>query len=430
MKKTMKLFSLIAATMLIAGCNGKGGNNNNTSGNDGPNWAQDIQDEMMDLFGDVLPYAALDEESLTHEYDDSLEDFGFGMYYLYDNNETNVLDGYDDLLVQAGYEYAPYVDDSGSSTDYWDKTTAKGNVSVTFGWYEASDTDPAGNSIYVSWEILYTEESLIADGYQKVTGWPAETVAATVGGGVPTVAPVNANGDWFVGTDLWTSDDGSTECDALYLATFGDFVSDFNTGMTANNWLYDEDYECYYVNSSTVEIYAYLGGGCTLFEIYGPERAHSGGGSGGDVAGETANADGTIDVTFTFAGNLDNQTPYDGFTSTSANVALNKGSGSTAPTFYSNNDTLRCYAKNTIVISAASGLTINSVTLEVGSLKTLKANDVSASSGTLSSTGTSAPATLTISGVNANTLTITVGPNASSGNLGFSSIKVNVSSAQ
>ena len=242
MKKTMKLFSLIAATMLIAGCNGKGGNNNNTSGNDGPNWAQDIQDEMMDLFGDVLPYAALDEESLTHEYDDSLEALGFGMYYLYDNNETNVLDGYDDLLVQAGYEYAPYVDDSGSSTDYWDKTTAKGNVSVTFGWYEASDTDPAGNSIYVSWEILYTEESLIADGYQKVTGWPAETVAATVGSGVPTVAPVNANGDWFVGTDLWTSDDGSTKCDALYLATFGDFVSDFDTGMTANNWLYDEDH--------------------------------------------------------------------------------------------------------------------------------------------------------------------------------------------
>ena len=168
--------------------------------------------------------------------------------------------------------------------------------------------------------------------------------------------------------------------------------------------------------------------GFTLIEIYGPYLEPE----EGEVASEVENEDGSYSISFTFADTLVDQTACDGrtFESNHGSLTLSKGSNNVGPTFYSNNNTLRCYAKNTITITAASGLTINSVTLEVGSLKTLKANDISASSGTVSATGTSAPATLTISGVNASTLTITVGPNASGGNIGMSSIKVNVSSAE
>ena len=185
--------------------------------------------------------------------------------------------------------------------------------------------------------------------------------------------------------------------------------------MRTVGWVYDSD---------EVEIDVGLNNGFTLIDIYGPYLAP-------EVVSEEEQEDGSIDVSFTFAGALTDQTAYDGFESTSASVAFSQGgNGSNAPKYYDNGEAIRCYAKNTVTISAASGLTINSVTIEVGFLKTLKPSDIGVSSGTVSASGTSAPATVTISGVNASTLTITVGPSASSGNIGFSSIKVNVSSAQ
>ena len=387
-----------------------------------PTWSDEIIDEMNLYMGTVLPYVELNADTLYHAYDSSYETSGFGMYVIGDDNETNLIENYGDALVEAGWTFK-----QGDEGDYYALEVNDFELTCTFNYYEATDEYSAGNEIAVACPIYVqpvTEESLLENGYVKVNGWPASGVLEVLTDAY-NIGAVNETGEWFVsGPTLIEGMFGDYY--AIFLATQSDVVEEFAANLESSGYYYDTDYQAYYSSDDATEIDVGLNNGFTLIDIYGPYLAP-------EVTSEEEQEDGSIDVSFTFAGALTDGDAFNnaGFESTSASVEFSQGgNGSNAPKYYDNGEAIRCYAKNTVTISAASGLTINSVTIEVGFLKTLKPSDIGVSSGTVSATGTSAPATVTISGVNASTLTITVGPNASGGNIGMSSIKVNVSSAQ
>ncbi len=415
----LKILSLALVLPLMAGCN------NNNKKEEGPIWSTEIDAEMMQYLGDVLPFVQLNEETMYHEYSDAYEGYGIGLYYIGDDNENNVVADYGAKLEEAGWTFVE--DDEG---DYYSKEVNEFELICSFDWYEASEEYEAGNEISVQCPIYVepvTEESLIAAGYQKVNGWPSEDVLEVLTDSY-NISPINENGEWFTSGIQLLEDMFGNEYYGIYLATHSDVTEEANTSLLADGYYWDEDYQAYYSSDDETMVAVGLNNGFTLFEIYGPYLQPE----QGEVASETAKQDGSIDVAFTFAGNLLDGTSYEEtFESTSASLTTAKGGNqNNAPTYYDSGSSLRCYYKNTLTITAAEGLTINSVVIEVGFVKNLSANDMTASSGTLTSTGTAAPATITISGVNAASLIITVGPNASKGNIGFSSITVNVSSAQ
>lgn len=411
----IKLISLAVLVPMMTACPKPKKNSNVV-------WSEEINEAMILYCGEVLPYVELNEETLTYGYNESS-----AVFYVYDDNEVKLLENYAELLVSAGFEETENQDILGDTYISYDKTNEVGDISVTFGFDEGDDETLPGNYINVAVPEYITEDLLAEWGYEKQQGWPAQLVADTLEGSGITVPAVNENGEWWTASELAHDDEyGDWYC--AYLATKGDFVEEMDAALLSAGSAYDDywggycdptEASDYFITVAKVRDF-------TIVNIEGPTLLP-------EVISEEEQADGSIDVTFGFAGALTDKETFNnaGFESTSASVEFSQGgNGSSAPTYYDNGQAIRCYAKNTVTISAASGLTINSVTIEVGFLKTLKPSDIGVSSGTVSASGTSAPATVTINGVNASTLTITVGPSASGGNIGMSSIKVNVSSAQ
>lgn len=388
-----------------------------------PTWSDEIIEEMEFYLGEALPFVQLNEETVYHGYSSDYEaDYNIGVYFIGDDSENNAVTDYGTKLEEAGWVFTD--DEDGG---YYSKEVNNYELVCTFGWYEATDEFAAGNEISVQCPVYVppvTEETLIAAGYQKVTGWPSEDVAEVLTSSY-NISPISPSAEWFTsGVQFIEGMFGNYY--GIFLAIHSDVTEEANTAILGSGYYWDDEYQAYYSNDDEAMIGVGTDNGFTLIEIYGPFLAP-------EVTSEEEQEDGSIDVSFTFAGALTDKETFNnaGFESTSASVEFSQGgNGSSVPTYYDNGEAIRCYAKNTVTISAASGLTINSVTIEVGFLKTLKPSDIGVSSGTVSASGTSAPTTVTISGVNASTLTITVGPSASSGNIGFSSIKVNVSSAQ
>ena len=149
--KNLKLLALILTGVLMVGCSPakKGGEENtNTDSNDEPQvslWAEDIKAEMLEYIGEELPYVAFKEETFYHDIDDTYADEGYWYYVIGDDNEENLLEGYGDLLIAAGYEY----NTDETYGDYYTKTINNFEVEVTFDYYEATASYDAGNEIEV-----------------------------------------------------------------------------------------------------------------------------------------------------------------------------------------------------------------------------------------------------------------------------------------
>ena len=385
------------------------------------NWNQDVQDAMVLYAGEVLPFAELNEETLEFGYDAD-----YLMFYLYDDNEVNVLENYSEALVAAGFEEVSN-EVSGETYITYDKLNEVGAISVSFGFDEGDEDVAPGNYINVQVPEYIDEDLLDEYGYDKQTGWPEALVGETLGDSGIVMAPVNATGEWWVADDLYVDEEDGSSYMCAYLATKGDYFDAIYDDLTEKGLDYYEPYGCFYdpTYGTDAEIYVSIVRDFTIINIYGPTLTPA-------VASEEEQQDGSINVSFTFSGALTNQTSYtDPFESTSATLTPGAGANdNNSPTYYDSGSALRCYYKNTITITAAEGLKINSVTIEVASVKNLSADAFAATAGSITASGTAAPATVAINDVNANTITITVGPNASKGNIGIGSITVNVSSAE
>ena len=388
-----------------------------------PTWSEEVAAAMELYCGEVLPYAEFNEESISYEYDDSLGGLGLFQFIISDSNETNVLEGYDEKLVAAGFEYTEF-EYQGTTYISYDKTNEVGFISVDFKYKEATEVAAAGNEISVAIPQLIDEEVLLAQGYEKQTGFPAELVEETLEGSGITMEEINPDGEWFVASTIYVDEEDGSSYYCAYLVTEGDYFDDVADDFEGQGLVYDDEYGCFYDPTQTTdaEFYVSVVRNYTMFDLFGqtiePEKP--------DIASEKQNEDGSITVTYTFANTLVEGTSYEEtFESESCNLTVGKGGNTNnAPTYYTSGASLRCYYKNTLVFEAAQGYEIQSVNLTVGFVKNLTINDVSASAGTVSASGNVPGATVAVSGVNAGSLTITVGANATKGNVGFSAIEV------
>ena len=433
--KSLKILALLLTGAMLTGCSlfskkDNGSSSNKPDDNEGQQgaWSTEIQAEMNKYIGEVLPYVQLNEDTIYHGYDDTYGSLGAFYYVIGDENENNVLEGYGDSLVAAGYVY-----DSDEYGEYYDKDINGFTVSVSFDYYDAETDSNPGNEITVFVPQYVDEEYLLAAGYEKVQGWPTELVTKVMQGANKTLTGVNTSGEWFVAEDIYEDTDEGCWYRCLYLATKGDYVNAFGQICSNLGYGYDEDYGCYCNTSSSAsdeEIYVYEATGYTLIDIFGPSFSGSAPvEGGGDVGGDETNPDGTVTATFTFTNNLTDQQSCDGlaFSTTHATLTPSKGNNqNNAPTYYDNGNTLRFYYKNSFTITATDTFAIVSVEITISTLKTLTgaASDLVPSKGSVSVNGTSTPIVATISGVNSSSLTVNVAPEATKGNLGISKIEV------
>ena len=268
--KKQWLVLLTAAAMIMTGCNSadtsdgsnssEGGDTSGSSGQVvGEGWNEEIKSEMMTYLGEVLPFVQLDDNTLTHGY---IEFLGIGLYSIEDESATDLLQGYGDLLISAGFEK-----ETEDNEDYY----VKGQLEVVYGWYEAEDETPAGNSIAVycpPYVEPVTEEGLINEGYSKVLGWPTQVVADTLEGSGITLPSIKDEEEWFVATDVGSNDYGSYNC--AFLAVHSEVKEEYVAKLEAIGITYDEEYEAYYDEEALIELDVYENNGFTLIDIYGP----------------------------------------------------------------------------------------------------------------------------------------------------------------
>lgn len=166
--KTSKLFLLISAAFLLAGCDSKANSNasggdtsdsdTNTGGSgtsggtiiDGDLWSDEVKAHLISKLGETIPYAPFDEESFDYGYDTSDD-----CWYAFDDNLSSIFDGYETKLLGSGYE-AGVLEGEDEDYDAYFKTTANGSeIALMFGWSDEyydedyGQTIPAGNEIDV-----------------------------------------------------------------------------------------------------------------------------------------------------------------------------------------------------------------------------------------------------------------------------------------
>ena len=446
-KKSLSILALFLTGALLAGCSFDKNNSSNKPSDGGQeegNWSEDIQADMLNYFGEVLPYAPLDEETLDTYYDRStVSSYGFATYYVYDSSATDAFDGYGDKLVASGFELVE--DDDG---DYYTKTFGNDfELDVSFIWNEETEETYQGNTLTANFEVF-------VDTSTGESGWPvfAEEDMLYYLGEILPYAQYNAE-------TLYSEYDPTYESLGMGMYYLGDdnendvLTSDYASKLTAKGYVLDSEYGTYdktladgavlsvsfdyfeadddYNAGNEIEVYIYYfglddddGGG----EGQGEEGGQT---DNDDVASEVTNADGSISVSFSFEGVLNDQEDVDGRTFSSAHASLSLSVGTNAsdvtPKYYSNGDTLRCYTGNTLEFNAANNFKISEVEITIGSHKTLQgqASDFSVNHGTV----VVGNGVATISGVNNNSLTVAIAPTQTKGNLGLTNIVVTIVAA-
>ena len=302
-----------------------------------PTWSDEIIEEMELYLGEALPFVQLNEETIYHGYSSDYEaDYNVGVYFIGDDNENNVVSDYGTKLEEAGWVFTD--DEDGG---YYSKEVNDYELVCTFDWYEATDEFAAGNEISVQCPIYVppvTEEALIAAGYQKVTGWPAEDVTEVLTSSYD-ISPISTSAEWFT-SGVQFIEGMFGDYYGIFLAIHSDVTEEADAAILGSGYYYDDEYQAYYSTDDEAMIAVGLNNGFTLFEIYGPYLQPE----EGEVASEVENEDGSYSISFTFGDVLVDQTACDGrtFESDHGSLALSKGSNNVGPTFYSNNNTLRC----------------------------------------------------------------------------------------
>lgn len=143
--KRKGLIITAAATLLAVSCGKGGGGTKPQKG-----YSEFVKAIMTDAFGEVLPYVSLNKDTLYYgfEYYD-----GEGYFFVGDDNETNLLETYDEELIKAGYEYVEPEDEF--DEPYFYKETETNEIYVTYAYYEATEDYEAGNEIDV--EFYYED---------------------------------------------------------------------------------------------------------------------------------------------------------------------------------------------------------------------------------------------------------------------------------
>ena len=108
----------------------------------------ELLSNLNDLFGEAIPVAPFDGNTLDYGYDDEYEDYGYGHYVIFDDYPNNIFSGYESKLT--GYTKSK----DEENNDVYTKTTANGTeLELYFDFYEATSEYPAGNQIDLFYPI-------------------------------------------------------------------------------------------------------------------------------------------------------------------------------------------------------------------------------------------------------------------------------------
>ena len=214
---------------------------------------------MLKYVGEVLPYANFKESTLgftyDYDYDIDYETYTIDVYYywvIYDDSANVAFsDDYGDKLEEAGWEYD-------SDLEGYTKTNARGyDLELYYDFYPETDDYSAGNQIYISLSDAYqdpiTPDSLVADGYAPVDGWPTATVNETLGDD-SILTGANLDGVWYQKRIMHDSGNGKGYF-IHNLASQGKYAAELASQLLEAGYEYDEDYDCYYDEVTTCEIY-------------------------------------------------------------------------------------------------------------------------------------------------------------------------------
>lgn len=113
-------------------------------------WPSDISSAFESYIGEMVPFVALNANSVYGGYDNTYEDYSYGLLVVGDNSTKNVMDGYESKLTSNGYSKG--TDDDGETV--YTKTSSNGkSLELYFDYYQATSDYPAGNEIAVYFNI-------------------------------------------------------------------------------------------------------------------------------------------------------------------------------------------------------------------------------------------------------------------------------------
>ena len=201
--------------------------------------------EMFYYFGEELPYAPLDNNSIWSDFEqEEYSFFGYTFvdtYYAFgDESSKNALANYGDALIEAGFEYDDYY-------DAYVKDCARGfEIIVSFMF------DEDGNYIQVYTEDfldVYCADYFLENEFEQLAGWPAENVATTLD--PLTVEGVNKDGVWY---EMFGEDEDDY---GLYyydiLATEGSYSLELAANIEAAGFVYNEQYNKFFDDPETLD---------------------------------------------------------------------------------------------------------------------------------------------------------------------------------
>lgn len=266
MKKLYIIPALVA--LLAVGCNSASSEGGSSSGN---SWSKDVQSEMKTYIGEVLPYATFESSSFTHGWDKDYE-----AYYLNDESEKSLLGDYDAKLKKAGWT----LDSDEIVGDSYYKSNSVGDLTLIFGWDEATEEFTAGNYI-----IVFVDET--GGGGGDPSGEWSDEIKSLMREHVGEVLPY-APFDEETLEYGWDSEDG---CFWMEDINSQDIFTGYSAKLQAAGW--EEFLEGMYAKGETLflmcgweEATEGLDAGNFLY-VYVDEE--SGGGSGGGDPGDGTN---------------------------------------------------------------------------------------------------------------------------------------------
>lgn len=196
-------------------------------------WNAEVSASMIKYLGETLPFADCEEETIEFGYSSYYEDYGVGLWYLWDYSENYVLDDYGDKLLAAGFTQGGVYT---TSTTNYIKTTASGiDIEVLYGFDD-------GNVIKVYMPVYvppFSAEYFLDLGFTEVNGWPEDHIAQTVG--ADRFAGVNNDGTWY---EKFGINEGEYYYDLL--ASEGSYSEALGEQAVAAGYLFDDYYEVYF----------------------------------------------------------------------------------------------------------------------------------------------------------------------------------------
>ena len=306
------------------------------------NWDIDVQAEMLKYVGEVLPFVEFNADTFYHNYSSYYEDYGIGMYILGDDNPYDVFFDYGDRLLAAGFEYAPGTSSYYGLGDYVKVLDDGTEIAVEFKYYEATSTYEAGNQITVYIPVYvepYTEEYWLENGFEKVSGWPADVIELAFD--EPNrFGPINDNGDWFkrIDTKPGSGSNAGKFRTTGYLTTAGDFTEALIADLLESGFIYSDYYGDYeFPDDENVYINTAFQGGYTIIYMVGPwvER---------DIEIELPGVDGINDIIVGYFGEQGTEVTCPEYTSSNADAYYEQASTTAWRVYGSGTDDMDAFA--------------------------------------------------------------------------------------